>query len=335
LQELFLLVENKIMDEDNQQFQKVKDLKFHTHRISEIIALPNNQFCSIGEDKRTVLYDFENEFIAKRFLREDYIRHCLLINSKNILFHDLVGNFIITNLQDFSEISIRIRGLYTSSVVFKNNIILCGMSSISVMNIETLEIESVLSLEDRMEFIWNIKLFHGDKAIFGTSTGFIYVLNLKDYSIVKKIQAHQDGEISALFYSTSNLIVSGCRFVIKFWNDSNFECVYEIKHQWKLNCVTELKDQRLAFGCSDGCIRIWDLKNQNCFKTITAHDSNIESLITLTNGFLVSGGDDECIKIWKTPQFDKLLMRNLKSSIENWNFYDLEFKFKSLKRKRF
>jgi WD40 repeat protein len=321
--------------EEKKLYQNVKDLKIHTHRINEIISLPNNQFCSIGEDKKTILYDFENEIITKRFLREAYIRHCLLINPKTILSHDLVGNFIITNLQDFSETSFLTRGLYTSSVSFNNNIILCGMSSISVMNMKTFEIESVLTLEDRLEFIWNIKLFHEKNAIFGTSSGFIYVLDLKKYSIVKKIQAHQDGEISALFHSSSNLVVSGCRFVIKFWNDSTFECVFEIKHKWKLNCVCELKDGTLAFGCSDGCIRIWDLKVQKCFKTIKAHDSNIESLITLTNGFIVSGGDDESIKIWSTLPFDKSLIGNLKNSIKNRNFIDTQFKFKSLKRKRF
>eukprot|EP01080_Neovahlkampfia_damariscottae_P006747 gene6747-10912_t len=315
-------------------FGILRKYQVHTHRINEVINLEDNQFCSIGEDKTTIFWDFDYDCINKRFIRENYIRHCVHISRNKIISHDLIGNFIITNLKTYEETNFSRRGLFTSSVGYKQFLILCGATSITYLNTETFQEEENISLEEeQFGFIWHTIIFKKTNMIFVTSTGYICIFDLERRRILNKFHAHEK-EICKVFHSSTNLIISCSQYKVKFWDDKNFECVYSIKNKWKTRSICELKNQTIAFGCSDGIIRLFDVKSMKVFRNLKGHDLHVECLILLRNGFLLSGSDDEKIIIWKIPPFDGIINKYLNQSIQKMNFVDVEFKFKPYKRKR-
>lgn len=66
--------------------------------------------------------------------------------------------------------------------------------------------------------------------------------------------------------------------------------------------MVELSDGRLASGSYDDSIKIWNLFNGECDRTIPVMGSSsikgVTSLLQLRDGRLVSGSYDETIKIW-------------------------------------
>jgi WD40 repeat protein len=55
---------------------------------------------------------------------------------------------------------------------------------------------------------------------------------------------------------------------------------------------------RLASGSEDHTIKIWNINNLTCERTLFGHTGYVDSLVHLSDDRLVSGSSDHTIKIW-------------------------------------
>ena len=64
--------------------------------------------------------------------------------------------------------------------------------------------------------------------------------------------------------------------------------------------LIELNNGNLVSGSNDKSIKIWDLENKSCVKTLTGHSGYVFSLLEHTSGKLISGGgyDDRTSRVW-------------------------------------
>ena len=51
-------------------------------------------------------------------------------------------------------------------------------------------------------------------------------------------------------------------------------------------------------GSKDGRIKIWNVEEGKCLKTLEGHTSAVYCIEVLDNGEIVSGSDDKTIRIW-------------------------------------
>ena len=59
------------------------------------------------------------------------------------------------------------------------------------------------------------------------------------------------------------------------------------------------KDRKfISFRLGDKTIKVWDYETGECINTIKAHNDGVSCLCTLPDGRLVSGAEDNLIKIW-------------------------------------
>jgi WD40 repeat protein len=68
--------------------------------------------------------------------------------------------------------------------------------------------------------------------------------------------------------------------------------------------LIKLNDGKLCSGGEGMTIKIWDVYNRRCIKTLRGHEKWIRCLCQLSDGTLLSGGDDQNIKIWTNYDFD-------------------------------
>ena len=64
----------------------------------------------------------------------------------------------------------------------------------------------------------------------------------------------------------------------------------------------ELRNGQLASGSKDSTIKIWNMANGKCFKTLQGHSSFVSQLQQLESGELVSSSFDMTIKIWNVEE---------------------------------
>ncbi|MEB3258993.1 MAG: WD40 repeat domain-containing protein, partial [Cyanobacteriota bacterium] len=62
--------------------------------------------------------------------------------------------------------------------------------------------------------------------------------------------------------------------------------------------LVALPDGRLACGCSDGTIHLWDPASGSCSAVFQGHQDWVSALAVLGDGRLASGSDDKTIRLW-------------------------------------
>ena len=67
-------------------------------------------------------------------------------------------------------------------------------------------------------------------------------------------------------------------------------------------CIVKLSNEQLASSDINGLIKIWNINNGECLKTIEAHTESINVLFLakLSKNSIVSFSEDRKIKIWHT-----------------------------------
>jgi hypothetical protein len=66
----------------------------------------------------------------------------------------------------------------------------------------------------------------------------------------------------------------------------------------QVNALAALPDGRLACGCNDGSIRLWDPASGSCSAIFEGHQYAVMALAVLADGRLASGSDDQTIRLW-------------------------------------
>ena len=148
---------------------------------------------------------------------------------------------------------------------------------------------------------------------------------------ITTILTNDKGPILSLAEFDENLIISGgADSFVKVYDISHKKCVcldkYKDKNsRGKVNCVIKLKleNDLFASGGDDGCIRIFNLvdddKNKKMIKLnskLEGHDAEIYCLLELLDGRIASGSMDWTVKIWDVK--NKICVQTLygqKSSI--------------------
>jgi hypothetical protein len=63
-------------------------------------------------------------------------------------------------------------------------------------------------------------------------------------------------------------------------------------------CLTKINEDLIASGSVDSKIKIWNIRSNECIKTLEEHNKSVYTLAVLQNGFLASGSADKTIGIW-------------------------------------
>jgi WD40 repeat protein len=125
-----------------------------------------------------------------------------------------------------------------------------------------------------------------------------------------------------------SIVYEGCKEIIKLFllSDLNIACSAKFGESFRIlildskneyNCIqnlsghagvvralVSLQSDRIASGSDDTTIKVWDLDQGICLKTLTEHKHCINSLIFIErHNTLVSASYDEPIKIWEVNDF--------------------------------
>jgi WD40 repeat protein len=89
---------------------------------------------------------------------------------------------------------------------------------------------------------------------------------------------------------------------------NEYNCIQNLLgHTYIIETLISLPNDRFASGSNDTTIKIWDLNQGICLKTLMEHSHWITSLIFIErDNSLVSGSNDKSIKIWEVNDFQCL-----------------------------
>jgi centriolar protein POC1 len=147
----------------------------------------------------------------------------------------------------------------------------------------------------------------------GLRSGEVLVFDFLEQKIVKSLRHH----VKPIFDMRSvnhkkELLIASEDGTVSVWN----LCTLEIVHNFTVSadtvrCIAISPDEkRVAFGCRDNQIKIYDLDDYALIKTLHGHTMSVFSLTYSIDGMhLISGGRDAQVKIWDTATYQ--LIKNI------------------------
>ncbi|KAL3905859.1 MAG: hypothetical protein SGPRY_010764, partial [Prymnesium sp.] len=70
-------------------------------------------------------------------------------------------------------------------------------------------------------------------------------------------------------------------------------------HKAAVKCITWLSDGRLASGCNDGTLRLWDASDQTCTNVLEGHTGRVWD-VSSNGEHIVSASADGTVRLWRS-----------------------------------
>ncbi|ORX87029.1 WD40 repeat-like protein [Anaeromyces robustus] len=86
------------------------------------------------------------------------------------------------------------------------------------------------------------------------------------------------------------------------WNNKKYSIYNMVSHTDSIYCL-QYNNERIISGSRDQTIKVWDLKTNECIKTLNGHTGSILSLQFDAN-YLVTGSSDSTIILWDIKSFE-------------------------------
>ena len=255
----------KIFDSNFNEIQTIKNA--HEDSIIYVNIKDENNFVTCSNDKSIKTWiQIENEFIEKIIIEN---AHDDIINK---VIYDLKGNLYScsfdetikiweskNNTFESGQILIHNNKVYSILLFEKNNILISsGESGTKIWNLK--KYECIIYIKEAECYSNNVlKQIDDDRFIVGGKDDFIMkIISVKEKKIIKEI-------------------------------DNKFKC-------WGI-CNINDKGVFLTGGYSKD-IRVYRSDNYDCIQIVNDNNDNVNGLIELNNGTIISYSDDKSIKIW-------------------------------------
>ena len=124
----------------------------------------------------------------------------------------------------------------------------------------------------------------------------------------------RETEIEAKYDEPTAVAWAGKYFVVAIGpvvivrDSSNNEIVSRLKHPKRVGGLCVLDDGRLATGCGDGIVRLYDVDAAKCVAELAgAHDTRVRNVLPIDGGrLLVSASSDGRIVVWDVAKGEEL-----------------------------
>ena len=150
-----------------------------------------------------------------------------------------------------------------------------------------------------------IEIKNTNKIVASLISGQILVWDLSSQNIDYTIDAHKSAIWSMIQLLNHNIVTGSSDKMIKLWDIANGmdSPILTLKgHKGTIFCLGEIEKNKLLSGSEDRTIKLWDIfnKEKKCILTLNdPNESKINCLYILPDpGFIVTGGDDNLLKIW-------------------------------------
>lgn len=303
----------------NFSLKLVKDLQYHDEQITQLCILENDNLISCSSDRKIKIFNLHKGYceltiepyslIKNYYGHNNTISYVSLLSQKEIIsssFDNTIKIWLFNETNYFCKGTLIGHKLGVLKAIPINNsrIASCSMDATIKIWSTSPPYECLKTLEGHTEKINSIIEMKNKKYLVSGSSGedsTIRFWNLVDYTCEHIINDVNCSYKNSLFEGDNEKIFSGFLGGLYIISGSEFIMEKIVKYDC-LGCIMCFNkvDEVLICGCQYGDILMFDLLTQKFIgEKRKVHDSDIVSIIRVKNCFLITGGWDKYVKIWR------------------------------------
>jgi WD40 repeat protein len=269
--------------------QIFKEFQGHTNRVYSIAFSPQGNFLASGSgDKTVMLWEISENKILRTLKGHSG-------SVRSIAFHP-DGQIVASGSEDHT---VRLWNFYTGQL----------------LNI----------FQEHQAAVWSVAFSPNGKTLAsGSWDHSIKLWDINTNKCYRTLNGHTNWIWSVAFSPDSQTLAS-CSpdGTLKLWNVHTGECrkTVQVTSDWLLSIAFSPDGKTLAGSCQDSTIKFLSLDTYEFIKILSGHNAgSIWSIVFGNNSqVLVSGSEDETIKLWNVRTGDCLKTMKVKSPYQGLN----------------
>ena len=150
------------------------------------------------------------------------------------------------------------------------------------------------------EHVYNVLETRKNEIVYELGNSTIKFFN---YNTRQNIKIYNNLFLSGFYLGNriiliKNFILIGGNQKIYLFDVSSYNLIKEINYNGIINTLTQFNNDSIIIGEEGGNISLFNLNNSDSNILSNAHKGRIRALLYYNN-YLISGGDDNILKIWK------------------------------------
>ena len=179
-----------------------------------------------------------------------------------------------------------------------NKKLMTGSSNgtMAIYNLDNFEFEYSIKEENKILCLLE---FESNMILTGTQSELINLYNISQNKKIDSFKGHLLS-VNCLVKLNAKYFASASNDKdIRIWNYYNRSCERKLKgHTNNIFCLIQLNNKsQICSGSADKTAKLWDWETGKCLGTLP-HQSWVKSLCQLSDGSIITGGDDKTIKKW-------------------------------------
>lgn len=137
-------------------------------------------------------------------------------------------------------------------------------------------------------------------VVTGSLDKLVYVWNIKEKSVIHRLEGHQDGVWCLDSLPSTAKVVSGSKDdYLKVWDVISGKCLHTLEgHSSWVSCVKAIASDIIVSGSNDKNLKFWRLaSDKKSYDSSNRHLTQPECIALSSSGQAASGGPD-AVKIW-------------------------------------
>jgi aspartate 1-decarboxylase len=146
-----------------------------------------------------------------------------------------------------------------------------------------------------------------NKMISASDDNTIKIWDLESGDCLKTLTDHQDW-VNCIIIIPGDKFISGANDeTVKIWDMNSNECLNTLVNESSVHSLCLISNDKIAVGCRNGSIIIWNFDNIEREEIFEAHDDVISYLLYVDNSKLISCSWDYKIKLWDFATFECII----------------------------
>ena len=296
----------------NKLQNNIRELKNHTNNVNNIIILKDGRLSSCGSDGLINIYNKQNYNVDLQI--KD---NCRIYYHKELSNNNIISCCYDKTLKIYENDNLKytLNGHNNSVckvIELENNKLIssAGDNTMKIWEFDGNNYKCTYTLTISSINSWtNILRINKDKLVSSAyRSNYIKFWDIKNnFKEIKTLNNIETCYWNSMSMINDNiLLIGGYSFGIYIINTDNYQIMSQAHKNIKyINSIIELKNRNILIGCYDENNKYslieYKYENNNLIKILSkdnAHSNNINGLIEMGDGMIVSCSEDKSIKFW-------------------------------------